>query len=269
MVQLKLVLRRGLVVDTPRVPVAILRDALRTPMCPDSELNILIPLGRFILQQRLPCRLIWTLAVQARDWGLHRNAIPHTAVGRQLDGPAPVGYGPGLLIQLDLDNLTVVVLIKPALRGGLSAKGRVIFGQRVKALIRRRSSLLRHIGRGGFVGPVRFCGPVGGRRVLRRCNCGRDRGCRSCGRNQLAKLSTLHVYLPRTKVERNRRCTPVKKSSLPSELPSLPVGTPTTSSMVKCRVLIGVPCLKTMCCPVLITICFTWVYPSLPTAFRL
>ena len=140
-VQLNLVLRRSVVVDTARIPVAVLRDAVRTPMCPDSELNILIPLGSFILQQQLPCRLIWTVAVQARDWGLHRNAIPHTAVGRQLDGPASVGYGPGLLIRLDLDNLAVVVLIKPSLRGGFRAKGRVIYGQRVEALIGRRSSL--------------------------------------------------------------------------------------------------------------------------------
>src|SRR6266702_195419 len=49
--------RFALLVHQPRIPVALLGDALRAPMRPDSEFRIAKPLGNRVLGERAPARL--------------------------------------------------------------------------------------------------------------------------------------------------------------------------------------------------------------------
>src|SRR6185312_6473282 len=54
MVGMKPILLAARLIHTARIPVAILRLALRTPMSPNSELRIAKPFRRLILLKRLP-----------------------------------------------------------------------------------------------------------------------------------------------------------------------------------------------------------------------
>ena len=51
------ILRMALDIHVPRIPIAILRLALWTPVRPDAELRIPKPVGRLILLERVPRRL--------------------------------------------------------------------------------------------------------------------------------------------------------------------------------------------------------------------
>jgi hypothetical protein len=44
------------IIHVSGVPVAVHRDALRSPMCPDAEFGILIPLRGLVIEERLPRR---------------------------------------------------------------------------------------------------------------------------------------------------------------------------------------------------------------------
>src|ERR1019366_2368193 len=71
-----LVLLRALDVHIAGIPVALLWDALRAPMSPNSELGIAIPFGSLVLQKRVPVGLEWARTLEASDWRLHRDTIP-------------------------------------------------------------------------------------------------------------------------------------------------------------------------------------------------
>src|ERR1035438_3544090 len=65
MLQVILILPLPLDVHVARIPVAILRHALRAPMRPDAELRVLIPLRRVVLHHGVPRWPVWAFSVKA------------------------------------------------------------------------------------------------------------------------------------------------------------------------------------------------------------
>jgi len=83
-VMLQMVAILPLVIDihVARIPIAVLGDALRTPVIPDAELGILVPFGALVLTKRLPCALERALPGKPRNWRRHWHSVPcrHRAV---------------------------------------------------------------------------------------------------------------------------------------------------------------------------------------------
>ena len=80
----KLIFVLALVLDihVAGVPVPGFGDALRTPVSPNAELGILVPIRRFVLEQRIPGGFEWTIACKIRDWRPQRHIIPKPACDR-------------------------------------------------------------------------------------------------------------------------------------------------------------------------------------------
>ena len=57
MIGVELILRAAGLIHAARIPVAVLRLALRPPVRPDAELGVAKPLRALVLLQRIPCRL--------------------------------------------------------------------------------------------------------------------------------------------------------------------------------------------------------------------
>ena len=170
---MKFVLPIVLDVHIARVPVAVLRNTLRTPVRPDAELGVAIPLRRFILQQRIPRWLVGAVAFEALNGRIHRHAIPGAAGDGQVWRRAPCSRFPACFIELLLDDLAVDESVKHAV--GLRRGTEFVVG------------LVECIEAGGRLCCCVCC--CTWRDGLSCCRNGA--GCSSC-RNQLAEFSALH-----------------------------------------------------------------------------
>ena len=115
---LEVVIGRSLLIHIACIPVPVFGHALWAPVRPDAELGVAIPFGRFVLQQRIPIRLVRPIPVQALHRRLHRHTIPRPA--GQLGSLAPCGCRPVSRVQLFLHDLAIHQRIEGplALRGG-------------------------------------------------------------------------------------------------------------------------------------------------------
>src|SRR5208283_156296 len=100
-----LVLRLPFQVHVPGVPVPLLRNALRAPVRPDSELGILIPFRSFVPHEGVPGRSVWACPGESRNRGLHGNPIPGIRKPRYFRRSSPGGCFPSCRIQLLGHNL--------------------------------------------------------------------------------------------------------------------------------------------------------------------
>src|SRR5664279_2857270 len=87
--QVVFVLLRVFDVHVARVPVALFRNTLWTPVGPDSELGVLIPFRSLVTKKRIPGCCIWTAPVESKYRRLHWNAIPGIQNSRQLLRSSP------------------------------------------------------------------------------------------------------------------------------------------------------------------------------------
>ncbi len=145
-----------------RIPVAVFGHALRTPMRPDAELGIAIPLGRVIGQQGIPIRLKRAFAIESLNGRLHGYTVPGSA--RQFMRLAPGGWRPVRVVQLLLHDLAV----------NQRVENPFTLGSCTELLI-------------GLMDMVKAGGGASSRLPV----CRNGRGC-GCGGDQLAKLSSLH-----------------------------------------------------------------------------
>ena len=77
------VLLRSFQVHVPCVPVTLFRNALRTPVRPNSKLGVLIPFRSFVLQKGVPVRIIGARTIESNEGRLHRHAIPGIGNSRE------------------------------------------------------------------------------------------------------------------------------------------------------------------------------------------
>ena len=160
---LELVVGRTLHIHVARIPVAIFRNALRAPMRPDAELGVAIPLGRVVLQQRIPICLIRAIAAKPSHRRLHGHTVPRAA--GQLGRLTPLRRCPVWSVEFRLNDLAIDECIEDALalRGGAE-----LFIRLMKCVETGRR----------IQGCLSFYGN------------GTSRG---GGRDQLAKVSSLHL----------------------------------------------------------------------------
>src|ERR1035437_8377362 len=169
-----LILPLPLGVHVARIPVSVLWHALWTPVRPDAELRILVPLRRVILHQRVPRWFVRAFAFKVGDWRKHRHAIPRAAWDWEFRRIAHAGGFPGCIVQPGLDDLVAAQhVIDSLLRWQCAALG-IVLGVLVESGRQRRCSLILSRLRQGWHGLGRGC----------RCY-------------QFAKTPSLHSYLLR------------------------------------------------------------------------
>ena len=106
MFELIFVLPLALDIHIACVPVPGFGHALRTPVSPDTELGIAVPIRRFVIEQRIPRGLERTVACKIGDWRLQGHIVPQATRDRLRYGViVPCRRLPRCLIQPFLDDL--------------------------------------------------------------------------------------------------------------------------------------------------------------------
>ncbi len=122
--------------------------ALRAPVRPDAELGIAIPVGSFVLLERIPCGFVRSLASQSLDRRDHRRAVPGAPRDWKIrrHGRAGLGIGayiPGGFVELRLPKPSLFQNVEHALVRRRGAELDVVLRIRFKIAQCIRSSCRR------------------------------------------------------------------------------------------------------------------------------
>ena len=141
----KLIFVLALVLDIhiARIPVPGFGNALRTPVSPYAELGILVPIRRFVLEQRIPGGFERTIARKIRDGRAQRHIIPKPACNRlRRRVVVPCRRLPCGLIEAFLHNLAIAHLVENSLLRRQGAKLSVVLRVLVESTWQSRLALL-------------------------------------------------------------------------------------------------------------------------------
>src|ERR1035438_5580089 len=146
-------------IHVARVPVAGFGYALGSPVSPDAELRVAVPLGSFIVEQRIPRRFEWAVSCEVWDWGLEGHIVPRSSGNLERRGiVVPQWRLPRGFVEFCFDDFAVAHLIEDSLLGRQGAELGIVLGVVVEAF--RQSGLLV----GGRLG-------AGCEGLRRRCHC--------------------------------------------------------------------------------------------------